>query len=416
MTSPSNTSFEESDSSDSESSHSVETARLEPISLHSRISLSMSSEQPVTVFGNSLQRYGQQLTNALSKFKVTDDLEDGNYASWYRSIFDNLETLELHNYIVKEDYVDLELTEDKRVKTKKVVVSYILNRLDKANHCQAINHLTDPEDPNSIIHNPYSLWSYLKDRHYLINAQRLSSISKSLSSITISKSDSLSSYLDKFESLFIEFTRYGGKMDDTQSALRLIDSIDRLSESTVEFIHSTITPLSRKGVVKYLRDFDTRHNFNTVSSANASEANSTQNHFKGRRIECTESVCKGPHPSERCWLKPENFKERDDFLARRRACRVNPTGRSHPSSLPPIRGMKKVTPSANLITETFDRISLHTSYEDVTGSETPAAHSSKSQSTNSTMWALHDTGATHHMFNSADVFVAGSLKPAEDPN
>lgn len=318
MTSPSNTSFEESDS---DSNHSIETARLEQTHIHYPNSLTMSSEEPVAVFGNSLQRYGQQLNNALSKFKVTDDLEDGNYASWYRSIFDNLETLELHNYVMKENFVDPELSEEKRIKTKKVVVSYILNRLDKTNHCQAINHLTDPNDPNSIVHNPHSLWSYLKDRHYLINAQRLSSIAKSLSNITISKNESLSSYLDKFESLFIEFTRYGGKMDNAQSALRLIDSIDRLSESTVEFIHTTVIPLSRRDVIKYLRDFDTRHNFSTSTS----EANSIQNPSLSRRIECTESVCKGPHSSERCWSKPENFKERDDFLARRRAGRANTT-------------------------------------------------------------------------------------------
>lgn len=216
MTSPSNTTFEDPEITDTESNQSIQTARQEVSSHTHSSSIIMSSEEPSSVFGNSLQRYGQQLTNALSKFKVTDDPEDGNYATWFRSIFDNLETLELHHFVLIENYVDKEISADKLVKTKKVIVSYILNRLDKTNHCQAINHLTDPEEPNSIIHNPFSLWSFLKNRHYLINAQRLSSVSKSLSNVSISKEETLSSYLDRFENLYIEFTRYGGKMDDTQ--------------------------------------------------------------------------------------------------------------------------------------------------------------------------------------------------------
>lgn len=62
-------------------------------------------------------------------------------------------------------------------------------------------------------------------------------------------------------------------MDDTQTDLCLIDSIDRLSESTVEFIHLTVIPLTRSEVVKCLRDYDTRNKFSTLSLANASEAN-----------------------------------------------------------------------------------------------------------------------------------------------
>lgn len=276
----------------------------------------MSGEESVSVFGNSLQRYGQQLTNALSKFKVTADLEDGNYPTWSRSMFNNLETLELHHYVKVKEYEDKELSEDKVIKTQKVIVSYILNRLDKANHSQAVNRLTDPVDPNSILYNPFSLWTFLKDPHFLINAQRLASVTKSLSTIVIARGDTIPGYLDKFENLFIEFTRYGGKMDNTQSAIRLINSIERLSESTVEFIHSTISPLTRREVSRYLREYDMRHNFVTEATREARTVERSANiTSRGKRIECTETVCKGPHPADRCWSKPVNFPERDNFLA-----------------------------------------------------------------------------------------------------
>lgn len=240
-------SLTDTESSSSENSHT--TARQDLESIPAQVSSSrsypiMSGEESVSVFGNSLQRYGQQLTNALSKFKVTADLEDGNYPTWSRSMFNNLETLELHHYVKVKEYEDKELSEDKVIKTQKVIVSYILNRLDKANHSQAVNRLTDPVDPNSILYDPFSLWTFLKDPHFLINAQRLASVTKSLSTIVIARGDTIPGYLDKSENLFIEFTRYGGKMDNTQSAIRLINSIERLSESTVEFIHSTISPLT----------------------------------------------------------------------------------------------------------------------------------------------------------------------------
>lgn len=250
---------EESELTDNKSITSTQTARQDqtPEDIHN----TMSTDESTAVLGNTLQRYGQQLTNALSKFKITDDLEDGNYSSWNRSMFDNLETLELHHYVKINNYIDKEISTDKGLKTKKIIVSYILNRLDKVNHSQAINHLTDPDDPNSIIYDPFSLWSYLRERHFLINASRLATITKTLSNITTSKGDTISTYLDKFEDLFVEFTRYGAKMDDIQSAIRLIDSIECLPESTVEFIHSTISPLNRRDVNKYLREYDMRHNF-----------------------------------------------------------------------------------------------------------------------------------------------------------
>lgn len=85
------------------------------------------------------------------------------------------------------------------------------------------------------------------------------------------------------------------------------------------------------------------------------------------------------------------------------------------------------TPSANSVTDAVQMLSLnvefveidhptsqthHTSFELIT--EEPEANSMDA-STNS-IWALHDTGATHHMFNDKTLFVTDSLKPVEDTN
>lgn len=145
-----------------------------------------------TIFGNQLQKYAQQLNNALSKFKISDDLEDGNYSSWSRAVYDCFDSLELHHYIDNEEIVDSELDVNFGLKTKKIIVNFILNCLDKNNNTQAINFLIDPEDPRNIVYKPRRLWIFLEKRHYLINAQKLSTISKVLNSINIQRSDSLS--------------------------------------------------------------------------------------------------------------------------------------------------------------------------------------------------------------------------------
>lgn len=78
--------------------------------------------------------------------------------------------------------------------------------------------------------------------------------------------------------------------------------------------------------------------------------------------------------------------------------------------------MKRLTDSsmsANSVSQSLEMMSLHTSFETLGGSPTANA-STTNQS--GTVWALHDTGATNHMFNSRALFVTGSLKPVDDPN
>lgn len=68
-----------------------------------------------------------------------------------------------------------------------------------------------------------------------------------------------------------------------------------------------------------------------------------------------------------------------------------------------IKGWKKVNrPTANSASSS-DVLSFHTSFEDVTAS----ASATSSQSSE---WALHDTGATHHVFKNQEFFDNASFK------
>lgn len=158
-------------------------------------------------------------------------------------------------------------------------------------------------------------------------------------------------------------------MDDVESALRMLDSMEsRLTEVTLELIHKTVILFSRREVIKYLRDYDSRHNFSTEATREANRVEVFANAPVKTKERCTETVCHGPHSSDKCWSKPQNFKERDDFLARRRNGRPGwnrkAPGSSNSSSQ--VRGMKKVgQPLANTIFSTSDFLSLNAGFHDL---------------------------------------------------
>lgn len=184
-------------------------------------------------------------------------------------------------------------------------------------------------------------------------------------------------------------------MPDTQTARMLIMSIPSLSETTVELIHATVKPLTRKGVSDYLRLYEQRHDWtsNAIREVHGVSSTSSVNKTSGSR--CTETECVGPHPEKECWSRPENFDKKEKFLARRRN-----NGSSKPTApKSAVKGVRKVTrPSASNI-ESNNVISFHTSYEDVT-------MEASSAQAGSSVWALHDTGATHHVFKDKSLFLS----------
>ena len=367
-------------------------------------------------FETAIQKYSKDLIKSLSNFKFSEELTDENYILWSQAVSELLQSIDLDSFITVDNHNNSFLSAAKNLKTRFIVTMFILNHLDSNNNLQARNHLSDPNDPQILVYDPYKIWIFLKNRHARITEVKLSVVTKALYACAIGRNDTLSAYLDKFENLIREFYLYKGQMSDHQSARMLVDSISSLSETTRELIHAQVVPFSRQGVSDYLREYETRQGWvspamreaNAVDGSNSSRPKKSQS-----RTYCTREICHGPHPPEECWSKPENSKKKEDYLARRHGVRKS---YSSPPQAPSVRGRKKISPpSANAaaIQDSISALSLHAEYDEV---ESPSAAVTSTSSTSGQIWALHDTGATHHLFNDRRLFDKNKLKPVNDSN
>lgn len=183
------------------------------------------SESDSRTFGTAIQKFSKDLIKSLSNFKFSDELTDDNYVSWSQAVSELLQSIDLDLFITSSDHVDPSLSSQENQKTRFIVTMFILNHMDSNNNLRERNHLSDPNDPQVLVYDPAKIWSFLKNRHAKITEVKLSVVTKALYSCTIQRSDSLSSYLDKFENLIREFFLYKGQMSDHQSACMLVDSI-----------------------------------------------------------------------------------------------------------------------------------------------------------------------------------------------
>ncbi|EGG12602.1 uncharacterized protein MELLADRAFT_101015 [Melampsora larici-populina 98AG31] len=153
-----------------------------------------------------------------------------------------------------------------------------IQKLDSVNKVRTRNHLTAPTDACEIIYDPFKCWSFLKSYHNRISEDKLEAVTKALYSCQISKSDSLTSFVDKFENLIREFYRLKGELSDIQSARMLLGAIPSLSIETKEYIHNTVTPLTREGVGSYLWKYEERHGWtcSAIKEVNSVSVRSTK--------------------------------------------------------------------------------------------------------------------------------------------
>lgn len=185
-------------------------------------------------------------------------------------------------------------------------------------------------------------------------------------------------------------------MTDTQSARMLIMSIPSFSETTIKLICATVWPLTRKGVSDYLRLYEQRHEWSSHAIREVNGVAAGQSQKKNTTTKCTETECIGPHPAGDCWSKPENFEKRDKYFARRKGQSSTASGSGQsPSSN--IRGVKKVIRPTVHSVSSGDPLAFHTAFKDMGGSAS-AVHTGHDD------WALHDTGATHHVFKDPKFF------------
>ncbi|EGG08839.1 uncharacterized protein MELLADRAFT_61622 [Melampsora larici-populina 98AG31] len=161
----------------------------------------MTDQVKSRVFGDQIQKYSQIMNNALSKYKVSDDLTDENYIEWSQSLMEVFRSLEFHNYFKIENYRKPALSDEEHEKTRFNLTTFVLHRLDSTNKVRTRNHLTDPKDACEIIYDPYVCWKFLKTYHNRVSKDKLEAVTRTLYACQISKTESLSVFVDKFENL-----------------------------------------------------------------------------------------------------------------------------------------------------------------------------------------------------------------------
>lgn len=113
-----------------------------------------TADSDVKPFGSSIQQFSQKMNNALSKFKMSDDLTDENYITWARSVMPLFRSLEFDQFVLSKDYFDSHLSTDENEKVRFNLTVFLLNHMDSDNNTQICNHLTDPSDPDEILYDP----------------------------------------------------------------------------------------------------------------------------------------------------------------------------------------------------------------------------------------------------------------------
>lgn len=267
-----------------------------------------NTEHDSKPFGSSIQQFSQRMNNALSKFKLSDDLTDENYITWARSMSQLLRSLEFHQFVTVSDYEDLNLTRDENEKVRLNLTVFFLNHMDADNNTRVRNLLTDPTNPEEIVYDPFVCWSELKQHHNRISEDKLEAVNKALYAWWIQKGDSLKSFIEKFENLIREFYRYKGELSDSQSARQLLSAIPSLPVNIIDNIHDKVDPLTRRGVSAYLIKYEDRHGWTSpaIREAYGAVSSSASSDLKKNPAGCTPTTCVGPHLERNCWSKPEN--------------------------------------------------------------------------------------------------------------
>lgn len=410
--------------------------------------------QPKTTkrFGTALQQFSQDLTKSLSRYQITEKLTDKNFSQWSQPVLEVLISLNYVGYLKKTSYRDKELSDAEHVKVKFILTTWMLGLMDMENTRRCRVHLTarsnsqdessddeeGSEDDSLLVmsYEPAILWKFLKAHHQAISESSLSVIDETLHSLKISSTDSIVTHMDKFNNLMLDYYMYRGRMSDVQSARLLIKTMmGRISETTLELIHQTVKPLTRRGVSDYLKEYESRNGgFSTASTCEANvsisaSSSAVQSTSRSTRVRCSKEKCVGVHHTpDQCFSKPSNFKQRDEWIARKEAER-NGGQKTKPSQ---VVGIKEITaPSASLAIGNKPFISFNCEYSDMVESDdwdesttieaSPSIYDDDVSALVSKLpeikiWGLLDTGATHHMFKTQDMFDVATIKPLPESN
>lgn len=231
-------------------------------------------------FGTQIQQFIQKLNSVLAKYHLDTKLSDGNFPDWSMGIKQVLKSIDYHKYLKKIDYRAGGLTDEQHLKVKLVITIWGLNLMDtdNKNRCQTMLRLRcerggddddtdtdtkredDSDDDEEMVYEPSIIYKYLRNHHNKISESGLQAIDDAINNMKIHSSDSFKTHCDKFNNLMADHHQFKGKMTTSQSARKLIKSVqNRISETTSELIYSQVIPLTRDVVVQYLIDYENRN-------------------------------------------------------------------------------------------------------------------------------------------------------------
>lgn len=407
-------------STDSESHSSRDTLRQNPSSPTQRLSSTMSGvgdSDTLVPFGSEVQKFAQKVSATLARYKISNDLTDTNFNDWSHPIVESLQTLGYEQYLTDAHYQDNSLSTAKEARLKLIIATWILSHMDATNARRTRNHLTVYTNGlSSIDYCPCRLWKFVNLHHCSISESKLNVVSKIFHELKQPRGDTVTAFLDTFETVLAEFLKFGGAMDESQIARLFIGSLKPGYEVTIAIIYRTVIPLTFEKVAGIFRESDSEAGLSAspaiqacLASQSGHQSSSLRKPGFYKRLKCTESECQGPHDEDECFAKPSNFSKRDKWISDREAERSG-RGKSQRKSASTVRGVKIVgSASANTT-----MMSFCTTFGDISVNNiSPLA---ASVSDNVKTWALLDTGASHHMFNDETLFEASSIKPITNLN
>lgn len=234
----------------------------------------------------------------------------------------------------------------------------------------------------------------------------------------------------------------GGTATSEDLGRRLIHSLHNNHKALRQHLLRTVRPITYSGVedeIKLMNNEEKASEANEVNANSVFEGNSTVNlqSQKGKsnfktKPKCTSTECVGQHNSDLCWAKPKNFPTRHEkwtkIIQARKWQGQIPTHLQHLSQ--GLKTSNAATCSSNQtslnissnkileLTKAMNELKslLSTSHITALNCDWTCSNSAISSSIPSGDWGLHDTGASHHMFNDQPWFEAGTLIKNKDPS
>lgn len=300
------------------------------------------------------------------------------------------------------------------------ITNWVLNSMDSINANRMQSRIMIPYDENlELIYSPQKLWEETRQYHAPCTKAARFRLETELDALKQGYKITLTTHLDNFISLKDRLLLAGGKPSTERLARRLLQSLNSSHKEMIESIIRNITRLTYEAVETEIKRMISENGAITSTNLSASNVQSESYHGGFRnRIKCTATKCQGPHPAAECFSKPENFAARDkrmnDLIA---AGKWRGHILNHTSPTPSMTRNHAGQTTINELTSAMRLMATQSNHTHTTvlNAEFYCSHNAASAPIVKGDWGLNDTGASHHMFNTTDHFIANSLVRNTDP-